>query len=127
VESEQAGKSAPTLGSLCPDAEVCEDLTDLAFSLGYAWPDDVAGRWRVLKIMASRASRWRAECAERSAAAWSEAEKGRLYQHLLSRNRALAAKVTNLRSAMRDYMAGQRIAIAEARADLERKRKDAAK
>lgn len=99
-------------------SEIGEDLKLLAFSLGYAWPEDEAGRWRVLKHMAGMAAHWRAKYSEVQAETWRDVERERMYQHMRRRAVSLAAKVTNLRRCLRDYMAGQRVAVAEARAEL---------
>ena len=39
-------------------SEIGEDLSKLAFSLGYHWPDDEEGQWRCLRAMAEKASFW---------------------------------------------------------------------
>jgi hypothetical protein len=99
-------------------SEIGKDLKLLALSLGFAWPEDEAARWRVLKHMAGMAAHWRAKYSEVQVETWRDVERERMYQHMRRRAVSLAAKVTNLRRCLRDYMAGQRVAIAEARAEL---------
>ena len=101
-----------------------ENLKDLAESLGFYWPEDEVGQWRCLKSMAEMASYWRAKIAERDSAFWDNLEKERAYSHLSRRNIALATKVTNLRRALRDYMAGQAAFVREQAAQLERNRRE---
>jgi len=114
--SDDTEGSAAMLGSHV--SGVGEDLKLLALSLGFAWPADEAGRWRVLKQMAEMASHWRAKYGEVQAETWRDVERERMYQHMRQRAVSLAAKVTNLRRCLRDYMAGQRVAVAEARAEI---------
>lgn len=114
--------SDPPLSSVVTDAEIGDEFIASVPLFGHVWPEDPVGRFRLLKTFAVGAAAWRAEAVRRRDGAWHEAEKERRYQHLRNRTQALAEKVANLRRALRDYMAGQRVVIAEAAADLESKR-----
>ena len=118
-DNEMKGVAEPSPASRGSHAsEIGEDMKSLALHLGFSWPEDDAGRWRVLRTMAEMASHWRAKYNEVQAETWRDVERERMYQHMRRRAVSLAAKVTNLRRCLRDYMAGQRVAVAEARAEL---------
>lgn len=89
------------------DSEVGEDLKELAFSLGYAWPDDDAGRWRVLKLMAKMAAYWRHEVAKHKTEELREVERQKLYSHQKQRLIAQTRKIANLRRALKEFMTFQ--------------------
>jgi hypothetical protein len=102
-------------------SDVDDNLTELARSLGYYWPDDDASRWRVLTLMAQSASYWRSEAQQfyhESNEAWHEFERQKFIEHKNKRIHALTIKLKNVRRALRDYMAGQAAYIREAKAEL---------
>jgi len=88
-------------------SEIGEDLKDLAFSLGYSWPDDDAGRWRVLKSIAKMAAYWRQEKERYSSETLREVERQKLYAHQRQRIISQARKIKNLRKALKEFMTFQ--------------------
>lgn len=92
-----------------------EDLKELAFSLGYAWPEDAEGRWQCLRKMARMAAHWRAESEKYRTETLMEVERQKLYSHQKSRLIAMTRKVANLRRALRQFMADQVAWIREAK------------
>ena len=88
-------------------SSVGENLTELAYQLGYHWPDDDEGRWRVLKLMATTAAHWRKEVDKCQAELWPQIERERIMQLKNQRIQSLARKLANTRKALRDFMKGQ--------------------
>jgi hypothetical protein len=97
---------------------VGEDLVELAQSLGYAWPNDDEGKWRVLKTMATRARYWRERVNETDHANYEAVSRERLYQHQQDRYLATLRKLTNTRKALRQYMASQAAFVREGIAEI---------
>lgn len=79
-----------------------EHCAALAKSMGYAWPSDSDGQRLVLYQMAEMASYWR-----------DQATNGKRVKHTEARNRALAAKLRNTRTALRDFMKTQAAFVRE--------------
>lgn len=79
------------------------DLAAMAEKLGFAWPDDQEGQWRVLTQMAEMALYWRGQVDEMSESCYAD----RQYQHLLRRAWALAVKLHNVRHAASRYRCRQ--------------------
>lgn len=94
------------------------DLTELALSLGYHWPDDDEGRWRVLCLMAERAAHWRSECSRLSKECKNGVEREKLYQHQQQRYLATLRKLTNTRKALRQFMTYQVAYVREAEQNI---------
>lgn len=94
-------------------SSVGEDLTDLASQLGYHWPDDEDGRWRVLKLMAATAAHWRKEISKCQSELWPQIERERIMQLKSQRIQSLSRKLRNTRIALRDFMKGQAAFVRE--------------
>lgn len=99
--------------AIVSQSSVGEELTDLARELGYHWPNDDDGRWRVLKLMATTAANWRKEVSRCQSELWPQLERDRLFELKNQRNRALAKKLANTRRALRDFMKAQAAFVRE--------------
>ena len=80
-----------------------DHLSELANQLGYGWPEDKEGQWRVMQLMATRAAHWRKEVE----ACQQGVMRERMYQHQARRYHASVKKINNLRRALREFMAYQ--------------------
>ena len=100
-------------------SDVCEDLRELALSLGFAWPEGEEGRWRCLKSMAGMAAYWREENAKYSTELRRNVEKEKLYGHQQNRLLAMTKKVSNLRKALKQFMVCQIACVRELRAEAQ--------
>lgn len=95
-----------------------EDLEKLSVPLGYSWPEDEEGRWRILKKMAEMAAYWRMESEECHSKGFREIQKEKLYQHQRRRIEALTKKVANLRRALRTFMVSQVAWVHEMKSEI---------
>ena len=112
-ETIEPPESRRLLDRLVSASSVSEDLTDLARQLGYHWPDDDEGRWRVLKLMATTAAHWRTEVSKCQSELWPQIERERIMQLKNQRIQSLARKLSNTRKALRDFMKGQAAFVRE--------------
>jgi hypothetical protein len=95
-----------------------EDLKALARDLGYAWPDDDEGQWRVLKLMAIMAAHWRKEYEAARRETWRDVERERIYKHQQDRYLRTVEKLKNTRKALRQFMTAQVAYVREAMAEI---------
>ena len=95
-----------------------EDLSELARKLGFCWPDDEEGRWRVLKLMAQSAAHWRREVSKCQSELWPAIERERIFKLKGQRVAALSRQLRNVRRALRDYMASQSAFVREGLAEI---------
>ncbi len=82
-----------------------DNITEIAFDCGFAWPDDPDAQMDVLIGIAQSVQRCRNEAGE----AFSGVLRERLYVHHHRRNRALATRLRNLRKAWREYRSRQNL------------------
>ncbi len=83
------------------------NITEIAFDCGFAWPDDPDGQMDVLVGIAESSQLWRHKCDQALCVAYGDTVKERMYKHQQRRNRALATRLRNLRTAWREYRSRQ--------------------
>jgi hypothetical protein len=90
-------------GSPVTADERADELPAIVKKCGFNWPDDEAGRWRVLGLVAGTVAYWRKQCDECLSGVMRESR----YQHLERRLLAYIRKCRNIRKAAIEYKAGR--------------------
>jgi hypothetical protein len=90
-------------GSPVTPEERADELPAIVKKCGFNWPDDEAGRWRVLGLVAGTVAYWRKQCDECLSGVMRESR----YQHLERRLLAYIRKCRNIRKAAIEYKAGR--------------------
>lgn len=93
-------------------------VPDLAAQLGYGWPTDEEGRWRVMVLMAASAAHWRKEVSKCQSELWPKLEHDRIIESKNTTIRSLRAKLKNTRRALRDFMKRQAAFVREGLAEM---------